>query len=76
MAGATGVAVADTVTVPEAVEPSAGVVIVTAGGVEPGCVCDRTVTVVPLICSRVSVTLFMGLLSVSRCCGSTTPCRM
>ena len=40
MAGATGVAVADTVTVPEAVEPSAGAVIVTVGGVEPGCVCD------------------------------------
>ena len=69
-------AVAATVTVPVAVEPFAGAVIVTVGGVEPGLVCERTVTLLPLIVSRVSVTLFMGLLSVSKCCGSTTPCRM
>ena len=74
VAGGVAEAVACNVTVPETLEPLAGLVTDTAGGDVAGIVCESTVTVFPLICKVVSVTSLDVLLSVSTCCGSTVAC--
>ena len=58
--GAGPVAVALRVTVPESVDSGLGLVRVTVGGVELGCVCSSTFTVSPSIWILVSVRLLEG----------------